>query len=143
MHALGNADYGEKGWAEGLKGCEDPELTPGLPTTHSLPEPGRNVWSRFPEASTLGRLRKLSTQVLALLFAQINSRVPPEMVCLKKKKKNQIGEAGNLARKLRGEGLGGQSLSSKRTPVRTSKVRVICLHHSQSGLLSLSSFPPS
>lgn len=59
-------------WAQGLKGCEDPELTPGLPATHPPPESGRDVWSRFPEASALGRLRKLSPQVLALLFAWID-----------------------------------------------------------------------
>lgn len=61
------------------------------------------------------------------------------------KKKNQSGEVGNLARKLGGEGLGegGRGLSSKRTPMRTGKVGVIRLHHFQTDLISLSSFPPS
>lgn len=123
-----------EGWAWGLKGHEHNALT------HSLPEPGRDVWSRFSETSP-GQVER----------AQHSGFSPP--VCpnqLKSAsrnglffKKNPSGEVGNLARKLGGEGLGGRGLSSKRTPMRTSKVGVIRLHHFYTDLFSLSSSPPS
>lgn len=119
--SLGNADTGEKGSANkcsprtqrmehsylefkrglGL-GTEEPWAQP----THSLPEPGRDVWNRF--------LRNLPGQVEKAQHSGFSPPVCPNQLKSAsrnglgffKKKKNPSGEVGNLARKLGGEGLG-------------------------------------